>query len=142
MFIQPSKRDRPLTTSNEPPNEGTFLHRILNPPPTDIYKFKKQRVLYQDTYLRALERNNEEMGIPFVEPTFPPYIPSPVKDVVVEPELSFVDRIYLNFKILKSGVIRIKIVPHFFGFIRTVLQAGCDTPTETRHSSLQGEGFQ
>jgi hypothetical protein len=141
MFIQPSKRDRPLTISTEPPNEGTFLHRILNPPPTDIYEFKKQRVLYQDTYLKALERNNKEMGIPFVEPTFPPHISSPVNDVVVEPELPFVDRIYVNFKILKSGVVRIKIVPHFLILYEQYYKLAVIPPLKLVIQAYKARGF-
>lgn len=90
-----------------------LLRRILTPTPCERHTFKKRPVMYQDAYLKALEKNNTEMGIPFVRPELPVYDPPPPPKKSDEPELPFLDRVYVNFRILKSGIVRIKIVPNF-----------------------------
>tara|TARA_B100000767_G_scaffold273896_1_gene305333 strand:- start:237 stop:800 length:564 start_codon:yes stop_codon:yes gene_type:complete len=69
--------------------------------------------MYQAAYLKALEQNNIDMGIPFVDPGLPIYSPPPPREKSDEPDLPFLDRVYVNFRILKSGIVRIKIVPNF-----------------------------
>tara|TARA_Y100000741_G_scaffold365144_1_gene359664 strand:+ start:7198 stop:7776 length:579 start_codon:yes stop_codon:yes gene_type:complete len=69
--------------------------------------------MYQERYMKALEKNNKEMGIPFVDPKLSNFIPPVARQKIEEPHVPFLDRVYVNLKILKSGIVRVKVVPHF-----------------------------
>lgn len=60
-----------LTIPNPATKEGTFLYDIMNPQSCKVFEFHKRPVMYQERYLKALERNNKELGIPFVDPQLP-----------------------------------------------------------------------
>ena len=111
MYKRPQSRPRVVHTSRESHKipEGSFLHGMLNPHPTKFYKYVPAPVYKEEDYLKTLKKNNEEMGIPYKDPQLPKYEivvkPEPKK----EPELTFCDRIYVKMKILKSGIVRIKL---------------------------------
>lgn len=114
MFKQPSKRVKcPPNTKPGRPEEGSFLYDIMNPEPCKVFEFRKRPVMYQDRYVKALERNNKELGIPFVDPQLPNVniLTPPLR--IEEPDVPFLDRVYVNLKILKSGIVRVKVVPNF-----------------------------
>jgi hypothetical protein len=69
--------------------------------------------MYQERYLKALERNNKELGIPFVDPQLPNVNILTPPPRVEEPDVPFLDRVYVNLKILKNGIVRVKVVPNF-----------------------------
>jgi hypothetical protein len=69
--------------------------------------------MYQERYLKALEKNNKDMGIPFVDPKLSNVTPPIARKKNEEPHVPFLDRVYVNLKILKSGIVRVKVVPHF-----------------------------
>jgi hypothetical protein len=90
-------------------SEGSYLHGLLNPGPTKWYKYEPAPVYKEDDYLKMLQKNNETLGIPYKDPQLPKY-EKPVKpEPKKEPELTFCDRVYLKMKILKSGIVRIKL---------------------------------
>ena len=107
MYIRPSRRAKcNLPRVTEPPREGSFLHTIISKSRnSNIYEYKRD----QSAYLIALKKNNEEMGIPYIDPKLPNIIPIEIPPKIVEPELTFVDRVQVNLSVLKSGIIRIKI---------------------------------
>ena len=114
MFKQPSKRVKcSHDTKPERPKEGTFLYDIVNPQSCKVFEFHKRPVMYQEGYLKALERNNKELGIPYVDPQLPNADILTPPPRVEEPYVPFLDRVYVNLKILKSGIVRVKIVPNF-----------------------------
>ncbi len=114
MFKPPSKRVKhSLDTKFGRPKEGTFLYDIVNPKPYKAFEFRKQPVMYQERYLKALEKNNKDMGIPFVDPKLSNVTPPIARKKNEEPHVPFLDRVYVNLKILKSGIVRVKVVPHF-----------------------------
>lgn len=114
MFKPPSKRVKcPLDTKFGRPKEGTFLYDIVNPIPYKAFEFHKQPVMYQERYLKALEKNNKELGIPFVDPKLPNFTPPAPRQKIEEPCVPFLDRVYVKLKFLKSGIVRVKIVPNF-----------------------------
>jgi hypothetical protein len=69
--------------------------------------------MYQERYLKALEKNNKDMGIPFVDPKLSNVTPPIARKKIEEPHVPFLDRVYVNLKILKSGIVRVKVVPQF-----------------------------
>ena len=113
MYTRPKPRVRCEPDTNARPKKDSFLHGIITPTFRAQHESQKQPVMYQAAYLKALEQNNIDMGIPFVDPGLPIYSPPPPREKSDEPDLPFLDRVYVNFRILKSGIVRIKIVPNF-----------------------------
>ena len=111
MYKRPSFRPKVVHTSRGPHKiaEGSFLHGLLNQGPTTFYKYVPAPVYKEEDYLKMLKKNNETLGIPYKDPQLPKceklIKPEPKK----EPELTFCDRVYVKMKILKSGIVRIKL---------------------------------
>lgn len=86
----------------------------MHPPTgTTFFKFNKRPIYEKDRYFILLQKNCEHMGIPYIEPELPTATEAPSPIQTTEPELSFLDRVYLKLKILKNGTIRVKIDPTF-----------------------------
>jgi len=109
---------RPLLRVREPPRvingpakvpPGTFLHGLINPPPTEFYKWVKQPIYRKDDYLALLKKNCKELGLEYKEPDIPEYVPAPKLKTPEEPEIIYPDWVYMKVKVLKSGVVRIKL---------------------------------
>lgn len=111
MYKRPLPRARNTQRTHHPVEtpEGTFLHGLLNPSPPKVYKYVPAPVYEQKAYLIALEKHYKQCGIPFKDPQLPDYVrpirPEPTK----EPELGFGDQVYMKMRILKSGIVRIKL---------------------------------
>ena len=111
MYRRPLPRVRNDSVNPKPVKftEGSFLHGIVNPSRTDVYKFAPGPVYEKEAYLIALEKHYKKCGIPFKDPQLPDSVkivrPEPIK----EPELGFIDQVYLKMRILKSGIVRIKL---------------------------------
>jgi hypothetical protein len=76
---------------------------------TEYVPIPKRPVYHQDAYLKMLEKNYKDMGVPYVDPGLPisvPIVKPPKKE---EPELDVPDRVYLKLRVLKNGVVRIKL---------------------------------
>jgi hypothetical protein len=111
FYRRPPRRThvRSIVHKNEPIAPGSFLYNIITPIPTVYYKFEKLAIYKQDDYLKLLEKNNREMGLPFVNPNLPiiektAKIPAPQ-----EPDIEFSDQIKVNLRVLKNGIVRVKI---------------------------------
>jgi hypothetical protein len=89
--------------------EGSFLHGILNPGPVKVFKFVPGPVYEKKAYLVALEKHYNQCGIPFKYPQLPDYVRPVRPERRKEPSLCFGDQVYLKMKILKSGIVRIKL---------------------------------
>lgn len=112
-FKPPSRRVRPQLTSQvgdtAPVKEGSFLYHIINPKPTAFFEFKKGPIYKVDRYLKMLKKNNEEMGIPYKEPNLPVAKPYQLPEKSKEPYIEYPDRVHVTLRILKSGIVRVKI---------------------------------
>lgn len=108
MYKRPPLRVReaPRTTHSVP---GTYLHTIINPEPTKFCERVKQPVYRKDDYLTLLERSCKEAGIPFKKPDIPDYEEPVCTEIHREPHIDYVDHVSLRLKILKSGIIRVKL---------------------------------
>jgi hypothetical protein len=112
-FKRPSRRVRPQLTSQvgdaAPVKEGSFLYNIINPKPTVFFEFKKGPIYKLDRYLKMLKKNNEEMGIPYKEPNLPVAKPYQLPEKSKEPYIEYPDRVHVTLRILKNGIVRVKI---------------------------------
>ena len=111
MFKQPSKRvnvKRQNTRINNPV-QGSLMYEIFNPQPTVYPVIKKGPIHNYDDYLRLFKRNNDEMGIPFTERIYPECTPRVYNVVPDEPKLEYSDQVQVSLKVLKTGVVRIKL---------------------------------
>ena len=91
---------------------GSFLYNIVYGNTTKIPEIKPFYVQNKKDYLESLERNCREIGIPFKKPNVEE-IPIPKKiDSYVEQHIDNLDQIVVHLNVLKSGKIRIKVIPH------------------------------
>jgi len=81
----------------------------VNPQPTKYYVFEKLDVHKRHDYFRMLKKNNMEMGIPYVEPVLREHVPVVTPPPPVEPYLEFSDQVKVNIRVLKNGIVRVKI---------------------------------
>ena len=110
MYKRPSQRVKVHTSHIRGciPDD-TFLGRIVQSKPTIQFKFVKDPVYHQDDYLKLLEENYKKMGLPYVDPQLPIVQPRVYPEPRKEPELTFGDRVQVNLRVLKSGIVRVKI---------------------------------
>jgi hypothetical protein len=113
MYKRPPLRVREEPRPSGRPRPGTFLDRIVNPPPSVPYVRKKYPVYQKEVYLALLKRNCKELGLEYKEPDIPDYVPPQRSKPPIEPQLTFSDKVYMKVRILKSGVIRIKLDASF-----------------------------
>lgn len=91
---------------------GSFLYNILYGKNDNTIEKKPFYVQNKKDYLESLERNCREMGIPFKKPNVEE-IPIPKKiNSYVEQHIDNLDQIVVHLNVLKSGKIRIKVIPH------------------------------
>lgn len=105
----PRVRPPPSNRAYEPIPKGHFLHSIVNPQPTKYFVFEKLDVHKRHDYFRMLKKNNMEMGIPYVEPVLREYVPVVTPPPPVEPYIEFSDQVKVNIRVLKNGIVRVKI---------------------------------
>jgi hypothetical protein len=98
-------------------------------------------VYKQDDYLKGLEKNNKEMGIPYKDPQLPEYTHVPPVARIKEPELTFVDRVYMKMRILKNGTVRIKLDPSFAILYEKYYSKGKIPPQKNIIQAYKSMGF-
>ena len=110
MYKRPSQRVKVHTSHirGSIPDD-TFIGRITKRNPVIQFKFVKDPVYHQDDYLKLLEANYKKMGLPYVDPQLPIVQPRVYPEPRKEPELTFGDRVQVNLRVLKSGIVRVKI---------------------------------
>jgi len=116
MYKRPSLRVRDpwlKTQNNNKAPEGSFIHKLLNPPPTVNFKQIKRPVYQKDAYLVLLKKNHEERGIEWVEPEIPDYEAPQVVEKIREPHIEYSDQVRVNLRYLKNGIIRVKLDTSF-----------------------------
>ena len=113
MYKRPSQRVKIDHDGQRhaPAREGSFLYKLLNPPPTKFPLKIKEPVYHQDDYLKLLKSSNERMGLKYVDPELPIVIPVVYPDPPQEPDLPYSDHVRVTLKILKSGIVRVKLYP-------------------------------
>mgnify|MGYP007043423312 CR=1 FL=1 len=89
--------------------EGSFLYGLMNPEPTTCFKFYKGPVYKKEDYLRNLKKHYEFLGLKYVEPTLPDSTEIQEPYMMKEPVLGYADTVYVKMRVLKSGIVRIKL---------------------------------
>ena len=142
MYKRPSQRVRcNYEYSRKAPPEGSFLYKLLNPPPTQHPVKIKQPVYHQDDYLKLLESNYKSLGLPFVDPGLPVVVPIVSPEPVKEPELIYGDRVQVNLRVLKSGIVRIKVNSAIADVYNKYYKQGQRPPFKTILNAYKSHGF-
>ena len=91
---------------------GSFLYNIVHGKNDNIIEKKPFYVQNKKDYLESLERNCKEMGIPFKKPYVEETPPYEKVDDSIETHIEHLDQIVVNLNVLKSGKVRVKVLPH------------------------------
>lgn len=91
---------------------GTFLYKIVNGENTEVPERKPFYVQNAESYVNLLKKNYEYYGVPFKQPNVQEMPPYPKSNTVVENYIDNLDHIKVDLNVLKSGKIRVKILPH------------------------------
>jgi len=134
-------RDLPVESSHEKVLPGTFLYSITNPPPTFIRKHVKRPVYMKEVYLPLLEKNCKSMGLEYKEPDIPDYVPRVKANAVTEPILGYAEQVYLKLRVLKSGVIRVKLDASFATIYEKYYSKQKIPPIKTSIQAYKSMGF-
>ena len=121
--------------------EGSFLHKLFCQPSVKPVTRVKQPVYQKDVYLSLLKKNYEEYGLEYKEPDIPDYVPPPRPEKIEEPELTHVDRVYMKVRILKSGIIRIKLDASFYNLYERYYSKNKIPPIKTVVQAYKSMGF-
>jgi len=117
------------------------LYKLLNPPPTQHPVKIKQPVYHQDEYLKLLESNYKSLGLPFVDPGLPVVVPKVSPEPPKEPELVYGDRVQVNLRVLKSGIVRIKVNSAIADVYSKYYKQGKRPPFKTILNAYKSHGF-
>lgn len=144
MLKRPARRFHPAPTPHDiKPTSGVLADIIkgFKTEPSRPQKQKSFNVQAHEVYLRLLERNYEECGVPFKPPEVTELQPPKKSDTPDEPKLDFVDKVYVKINILKSGKVRIKLVPHFLEMWNNYYSKGKKPPIKTVTAAYKAVGF-
>lgn len=142
MYKRPSLRVKvPSPIKGDKPIEGTFLYDIITQKPTTFYKYEKAPIYDKHIYLKFLEKNNKELGIPYKEPELPEATPRTKPPVINEPELVYGDRVHVTLKILKSGIVRVKVNGAIATMYEKYYKQGKQPPIKTIIQAYKAHGF-
>ena len=90
---------------------GSFLYNIVYGKNDNTIEKKPFYVQNKKDYLESLERNCKEMGIPFKKPYVEETPPYEKVDDSIETHIEYLGQIVVNLNVLKSGKVRVKVLP-------------------------------
>ena len=120
---------------------GSFLYNILYGKNDNTIEKKPFYVQNKKDYLESLERNCKEMGIPFKKPYVEEIPPYEKVDDSVETHIEYLDQIMVNLNVLKSGKVRVKILPHMAVLNEKYYSKYKIPPIKTLTSALKAIGY-
>jgi hypothetical protein len=121
--------------------EGSFLYKLFCQPPIKPVERVKQPVYQKDVYLALLKKNYEEYGLEYKEPDIPDYNPPVRPEKNKEPELRYADQVYMKVRILKSGIIRVKLDASFYNLYERYYSKNKIPPIKTVIQAYKSMGF-
>lgn len=142
MQKRPSQRVKCLPPiKGDKPIEGSLLYDIINTKPTTFYKYEKAPVYDKHIYLKFLEKNNKQLGIPYKEPELPDPVHYERPKSPDEPALEFGDRVQVVLKVLKSGIVRVKVNGSIATMYEKYYKQGKQPPIKTIIQAYKAHGF-
>tara|TARA_B110000495_G_C23029365_1_gene612515 strand:+ start:2203 stop:2820 length:618 start_codon:yes stop_codon:yes gene_type:complete len=94
-----------------------------------------------DDYLKLLKTNNKQMGIPYVDPKLPVYEYQPIPKKIPEVELDVPDRVYMRLRILKNGIVRVKLNASIWDLYNTYYRRAIKPPFKAVLQAYKAHGF-
>jgi hypothetical protein len=126
-----------------PPIPGTFLHSIANPshemqrpPPRGAFAFQNCEL-----YKKLLKRNYVSLNIPYKEPNVSELTSKYTNETMTECHIDYLDKVYVRLNILKSGIVRVKLVTNFSSFWKTYYSKGKSPPFKTMLAACKAVGY-
>jgi len=109
MYKRPSQRVKIGGYEHRPALPGSFLHKLMNPSPIEYPVKVLQPIYQQDLYMRLFKENQKFWGITYVDPELPILSPTVYPEPRKEPELTYGDRVQVVLRVLKNGIVRVKV---------------------------------
>ena len=90
---------------------GSFVYDIINGKKCSEREKKPFYVQNKKDYLESLQKNCKKLGVPFKKPNVEEIPPYKVKSKPVEHHIEYLDKVVVKLNVLKSGKVRVKILP-------------------------------
>ena len=120
---------------------GTFLHNIVYGNTTIVPERKPFYVQNADDYVRLLKKNYEYYGVPFKNPNVEEIPPYDKVDDTIETHVEHLDQIVVKLNVLKSGKVRVKLLPHMAILNEKYYSKYKPPPIKTITSALKALGY-
>ena len=120
---------------------GSFLYNIVYGKNDNTIEKKPFYVQNKKDYLESLERNCKERGIPFKKPYVEEIPPYEKVDDSIETHIEHLDQIVVNLNVLKSGKVRVKVLPHMAVLNEKYYSKYKPPPIKSISSALKAIGY-
>jgi len=120
---------------------GTFLYKIVNGENTKVPERKPFHVQNAESYVNLLKKNYEYYGIPFKHPNVEEMPPYPKYNIVSENCIENLDQIKVCFTVLKSGKVRVKVLPQVAILNEKYYSKGKLPPIKSVISAFKSVGY-
>ena len=144
MLKRPTKRVHPSPCVNPgPPIPGTFLHSIANPSREIQRPPQRGAFAFQncELYKKLLKRNYESLNVPYKEPDVLELTSKSTNETTTECHIDYLDKVYVRLNVLKSGIVRVKLVTNFSSFWKTYYSKGKSPPFKTMLAACKAVGY-
>jgi hypothetical protein len=120
---------------------GTFLYKIVNGENTKVPERKPFYVQNAESYVNLLKKNYEYYGIPFKRPNVEEMPPYPKYNIASENYIENLDQIKVCFTVLKSGKVRVKLLPQVAILNEKYYSKGKLPPIKSVISAFKSVGY-
>lgn len=144
MLKQAKRRLHVSPCIHREPAPGSFLHKIIRPEPDPRMQRKEVKCFARqnaDDYLKLLKKNYEYWDVPFKRPDVIESKPPDTIEKHKEPDLEFIDKVHVKLTILKSGKVKVKLVPNFLVLWNTYYSKGKIPPFKSVMAAYKAVGF-